>query len=1094
MIIPVSKCVSVWALAALFTLLPTFQDLQAQAPLNDNFADAPAIEGANALVFNDLALAEPDEPAHGGIPASRSLWWTYSSPGYANVFVDAASSAFDPVVAVYTGDSLTGLTVAPGRYAGPTGNPRAAYLFVAEPGKTYRVAVDILFGSPGRVGLQWSADPFEPLLPEIVTQPGGARIALGGAAAFRVVAKGTPAVSYRWWRGDQPVVRGTNATLEFRNTTVAEAGSYTVVVSNLLGSVRSEAAALEVVLTPIITKEPVAETVAPRGTATFTVTASGGTSAGYQWLRDGVPVSNGNKFSLTVANVQEGDVGLYSVRVANFYGVQSSAEVPLTLSRPATPEELLPEIISVEGMPTVQEGSPVDYLARTAGAKPQSFQWYRNGVPVPGATNPAFSWVATPDLAGAYSVVMSNAIGSVTNHLVPTVVTSLVRPENDDFANRKPLPFEPVIAGSNFRATRELDEPIAGPTSAGRSVWWTFRVPQDSMVTFLSQDTSFYPILSVYSGDELTALQLVARGANTSSNGASTVTFHGYAGDLVNLSVEDYYGGGGSIRLRFQIVADPPKDQPPEIIQPPVGAVSLDAGSTLTLQVEATGAYPLSYEWRQGDQLIRNAVGAVLTVTNAQPSDSGSYTVSVINAKGRVTSSPAAVTVNGVAAQFAAALPVITVTAGYPTALTPRVTGSTPFQFQWTFEGRPLPGATNPALRWVPTRPGGPLAIGLTVENPVGTTSPTPAQVTVVPAGVRYRWTTLAGVANQAGAADGIGSSARFSSPSGITLDAQGTLYVADAGSGMVRRVTPEGEVTTVVGPGSVPLRFGFPVDVAVDREGALLVLNQGAVHRLFGEGLVGTLGGGDWGIGVASDGSLWRTVNADRIQRIAADGSLKLVASNLQTPVDVTLDAAGNAYIAEANGPTIRRLAVDGQLTIFAGVSGKYGSTDGPAATAQFQHPNSVCFDGAGNLFVADEFANSIRRISPDGTVTTVGGAFLRYGSADGVGAEARFSSPRRVVATHGGTLYVVDTGAHTLRKGVPIDPALPVLQARTVDGRVQVSWTPGDGLVWLEAADRPDATTWVPVDPLSDRNNSQHTLPEADTGQTGFFRLRAQ
>lgn len=950
------------------------------------------------------------------------------------------------------------------------------------------LAVSWAFLAAARV-LAATAESPEPVPPTITRQPVGATIPLGGQVILSVTVTATPPVTYQWFKGEEPLTAGTGATLRIQSVKATDAGSYTVVVSNPAGSARSDPAVIAVSLTPIITRQPDPQTADPRGIATFAVNATGG-SLGYLWLKDGVPVPNGRQATLAVENVQEADAGLYSVQIANFQGVTTSVAVPLTLSRTPTAEEKQLEILSAGGPASEREGNAVSFFVRVAGAKPIAIQWLRDDVPIPGATKPDFGFIAQRTSGGTYSVLVSNADSSLTRRFDPLVI-SPAGPPNDNFADRTPIPQPPLGTFSTFLASREPDEPVLSERAV-RSAWWTYRMPGDGNVTVATENSQIAPLLAVFTGTSLPDLQLIAQRAATTRPGNAEVTFHGLADEVFSLSVADNFGGHGSYGLTVTFTPDPPKDQLPEITLPPALSGPVTAGTNVTLSVTAAGAYPLAYLWLHGTQPILGATGPALTLTNVQADATGLYSVVVSNGNGSVTSAPVELAVQPTAPRLVAGLGTRTVTAGYPITLALRPSGSEPMTFDWTYAGQLLPGPRGATLQWRPTRASAPVSVSVVVNSSAGTGSPAPGVVSVVPAGVRYRWTTLAGVAYQSGSADGAGAAARFSSPSGITVDAEGTLYVADAGSGRVRRVTPEGMVSTLADAVGDPLAFTTPVDVALGGDGLLVVLNQGSsINRLFGDGLVARLGGGDWGIGIAPDGAMWRT-GVTIVERVAADGTITRMAANLQIVVDVTFDAAGNAFLAEATGPVIRRLGVDGQLTVYAGTPGVSGVDDGPADTAKFQHPNSVSFDGAGNLFVADEFANTIRRIAPDGTVTTVGGLFQRVAATDGVGATARFSNPRRVVATRDGTLYVTDTGAHTIRKGVPVaDTAAPRLQAGHTGGGVVVSWTPGEDLVWLEHTDSLEAAPaeWQVTDPLSDADNPRHLVtPE----EQSFYRLR--
>jgi hypothetical protein len=208
-----------------------------------------------------------------------------------------------------------------------------------------------------------------------------------------------------------------------------------------------------------------------------------------------------------------------------------------------------------------------------------------------------------------------------------------------------------------------------------------------------------------------------------------------------------------------------------------------------------------------------------------------------------------------------------------------------------------------------------------------------------------------------------------------------------------------------------------------------------------------------------------------------------------LQTPVDFILDTAGNLVIAEADGPFIRKLSPDGILTLVAGKSGVYSGADGPAESALFQHPNSVSFDSAGNLFIADEFGPTIRKLDTNGFVTTVGGLYQQSGSSDGIDAESRFAYPRRVLATPKGVLYVVDTLNHTIRQGIPV----PVISATLVGGQLTLTWTQSTLDFGLETAASVSAgSVWAPVTGATTLVGDQWIYTESTSSGPRYFRLR--
>ncbi len=278
----------------------------------------------------------------------------------------------------------------------------------------------------------------------------------------------------------------------------------------------------------------------------------------------------------------------------------------------------------------------------------------------------------------------------------------------------------------------------------------------------------------------------------------------------------------------------------------------------------------------------------------------------------------------------------------------------------------------------------------------------------ITPAGVV---TTLAGLAGTFGSTDGTGSAARFNSPSGVTLDGSGNLYAADRLNNTIRKITPAGAVTTLAGlagsfgstdgTGSAA-RFYSPSGVALDGSGNLFVADSGdhTIRMITPAAAVTTLAGlaGTFG---STDGT----------------GS----AARFFNPSGVALDGSGNLYIADRGNYTIRKITPAGAVTTLAGLAGSAGSTDGTGSAARFYGPSGVALDGSGNVYVADTFNHTIRKITPAGDVTTLAGLAGSAGSNDGTGSAASFNHPFGVALDGSGNLYVADTFNHTIRKITP-------------------------------------------------------------------------
>ena len=310
--------------------------------------------------------------------------------------------------------------------------------------------------------------------------------------------------------------------------------------------------------------------------------------------------------------------------------------------------------------------------------------------------------------------------------------------------------------------------------------------------------------------------------------------------------------------------------------------------------------------------------------------------------------------------------------------------------------------------------------------------------------------TTLAGLADRVGNADGIGSNARFSAPTHIAVDSAGILYVADRDNATIRRVDPRGVVTTLAGLANsfgvadgqgTKARFTSPCAVALDAAGNVYVADHAGVRKVTPAGLVSTVfdSGSDGfspsGLAVDGAGNMYVTLGSE-IAKISPGGTLTTFAggyylsgsqdgpvgkAEFNYPWGLVLDGGGNLLVADMGNRTIRKITPRGIVTTIAGTPGKEGSTDGIGSSARFFIPEGIAVDAAGNIFVADSGNDTIRRISPDGMVTTLAGLASIDGGADGLGSAARFNSPAGLTVDGGGNLLVADYYSDTIRRVTP-------------------------------------------------------------------------
>lgn len=336
--------------------------------------------------------------------------------------------------------------------------------------------------------------------------------------------------------------------------------------------------------------------------------------------------------------------------------------------------------------------------------------------------------------------------------------------------------------------------------------------------------------------------------------------------------------------------------------------------------------------------------------------------------------------------------------------------------------------------------------------------SETPAEFLLDPAGNFYAADTFGRVikkmaadgtisvlagSDTAGSADGVGPAASFNAPSGLARDAAGNLFVTDVGDHTIRKVTPAGVVTTLAGmPGASgsadgsggAARFNAPEGIAVDSAGTIFVADTGnnTVRRISAAGEVTTIAG------------VARTSGAQ-------DGAG--AAARFSNPTDLAFGPGGNLYVVDADNNAIRRVTPSGDVTTLAGQALATGAADGAHDAARFATPQGLAQDASGNVFVADTANRVIRRIDTAGNVTTFAGAAGQQGTADGLGAAARFRNPVGLAITPAGDLYVTDIadldyGGGTVRRIAPDgtvttfagDPAAPVGSVR--DGVGRAAW----------------------------------------------------
>jgi hypothetical protein len=468
-------------------------------------------------------------------------------------------------------------------------------------------------------------------------------------------------------------------------------------------------------------------------------------------------------------------------------------------------------------------------------------------------------------------------------------------------------------------------------------------------------------------------------------------------------------GGGGGTSTGSGSSPTTPVAQAPAITAQPA-AQTVTAGQSATFTVKASGDN-LSYQWQRDGKDIAGATSDTYTLDNAQASDNGAaFAVVVKNAGGSVTSTSVTLSVTA-ALPPPQGLSLLAGGLGGPG----NVDGiggrlAYPLRVAMSPSGLLYVADNTGTLAWDGYRPAvfGNLALRTVnvATGDIGTlkAAPLPATFAVAfdksgnlyesdgaavyrtaPGGQR---SLFAGSATEGGEVDATGTAARFTQIRALVADAQGNVYVGE--SSFLRKITPQGVATTVAG-GAGTDASGNPKDGSADKASfagiaALAIDDSGNLQVL--------------------DGSRVRVVTpagAVTSRTLKGDGT---IAAWYAGNDGIAVDKTGNLYVTYTQaGCRILKIAPDGQVSTLAGRPDARGSSDGAGTAATFckdvsndpqaspdGRMSNLALDAAGNLYVADTDNNTIRRIAPDGTVSTVAGRAPAAANVDGNGANARF------------------------------------------------------------------------------------------------------
>jgi trimeric autotransporter adhesin len=285
---------------------------------------------------------------------------------------------------------------------------------------------------------------------------------------------------------------------------------------------------------------------------------------------------------------------------------------------------------------------------------------------------------------------------------------------------------------------------------------------------------------------------------------------------------------------------------------------------------------------------------------------------------------------------------------------------------------------------------------------------------------------TIAGGGSDLFLGDGIsGTEVALASPTGVAAAVSGGFLIADGGHNRIRMITG-GSVATVAGVGNgndclylgdggpaAEANFCAPFGLAIDPAGDGYYISDSGnnvVRKVSGDGTISTVAGNGFGAGTLGLRGGY-----------SGDGG-RATRAELWEPYGIAVSPSGDLYIADLRNNVVRKVS-KGIITTVAGIGGygAYSGDGGPAMRAQLNAPAAVALDGAGNLYIADSYNNAIRKVSTDGTITTVAGdayASQAYTGASGPALAARLNHPSGIALDAAGNLYIADSANHVIRK----------------------------------------------------------------------------
>jgi DNA-binding beta-propeller fold protein YncE len=885
----------------------------------------------------------------------------------------------------------------------------------------------------------------------VVDQPQRQVWSQGQSATFNVRASGAGPMSYQWYCSGALVAGATNSALVITNLQPTDSGTYVAVVTNAVSSATSAEATLTVLLPGqlFILGQPQSQTLSEGRSLQFTVSASGSGPVFYWWYFNGTPIAGATNSVLVITNVSTTNLGNYFVVLTNSVGSLTSAVASLTVA-------FSPQIVIQPGNQAAVLGSNATLVVVAVGKSPLSYQWQFDGTNLAGATGASLT-IANAQLANAgnYQVIVSNIYGSTTSAMAALTVTP-------------PPPFFVFSFGTPGSGQGQFSSPLAVAPDSSANIYvadlGNNRIEKfDSKGAYLLQWGSSGTNFGQFNGPSGLAL-----------DSAGNV----YVADVNNNRIQKFNSTGAFITQWGGLGSNPGQFSLPTglAIDASDSVFVADFGNSRIQKFSSNGAFIT--QWGSGGTnagQFRFAQAAKVAVDgsgNVYVTDAGNTRVQKFGGGGTFLAQWSVQPTNGALTPYSIAVDLVgNVYVGDYAHRIQRFATDGTYLTQWGSYGTSTGQFAFPDglavdatgnFIYVADTGNQRIQVFAYIFPPFITSQPT-NQIALVgsnvtltiqassPGPLSYQWQLNGTNIQGAMASSLIVSNAQIASSGnyqvvitnlyGTTTSAVATLAVGFppqiVGSPISQSV-PVGvsAAFTVAATGTAPLTYQWQFKgtnltdntrITGSQSSALTISNllfahagnyAVAVANAFGStnsqpAILNVLGPTNTG--------LYAFTNFAGLPGLSGTNDGAGSTARFYGPRGVAVDSAGNVFVADTFNHTIRKITAAGVVTTLAGLAGSSGTNDGTGSAARFFYPTGVAVDSAGNVFVADSNNHAIRKVTATGVVTTLAGLSGAQGTNDGIGSAARFRFPAGVAVDSEGNVFVGDGGNETIRNVTP-------------------------------------------------------------------------